>query len=115
MSSQGREYMGKVVAGRRGGQGCGWQTGWSHIYMRINWEENLGSKTDCATQGSSTGKESLKTSGCKKPIGVEAAGETPSLTGELVGETHMVLECTQIYPPTNQHQRAQAACEQWGK
>ena len=27
-----------------------------------------------------------------KPVEVEAAGETPSLTGEFVGETHRVLE-----------------------
>ena len=39
-------------------------------------------------------------------MGVEAAaGETPSLTGEFVGETHRVLECTQNHPPGNQHQK----------
>ena len=39
-------------------------------------------------------------------MGVEvAAGETPSLTGELVGETHRVLERTQTRPPGNQHQQ----------
>ena len=33
-------------------------------------------------------------------MGVEApAGETPSLTGEFVGETHRVLEHTQTHPP----------------
>ena len=38
-------------------------------------------------------------------MGVEAAvGETPSLTGEFVGETHRVLEHTQAHPPENQHQ-----------
>ena len=32
----------------------------------------------------------------KTPVGVEVAvGEMPSLTGEFVGETHRVLECTQ--------------------
>ena len=30
-------------------------------------------------------------------------GETPSLIGEFVGETHRVLECTQTHPPGNQH------------
>ena len=34
-----------------------------------------------------------------------AAGETPSLTGEFVGETHRVLECTQTDPHGNQHQK----------
>ena len=37
-------------------------------------------------------------------MGVEAAvGETPSLTGEFLGETHRDLECTQTHPPRNQH------------
>ena len=40
----------------------------------------------------------------KTPVGVEAVGETPSLTGELVGETHRVLECTQTHTPENQNQ-----------
>ena len=48
----------------QGGRGGGWQTGWSHFCKQINWEE-LGSEIDCATQGSTTGKESLKSSGCK--------------------------------------------------
>ena len=34
-----------------------------------------------------------------------ALGETPSITGEFVGETHRVLECTQNYPPGNQNQK----------
>ena len=38
-------------------------------------------------------------------MGVAAAGETPSLTGEFVRETHRVLECTQTHPPRNQHQK----------
>ena len=48
--------------------------------------------TDCATQGSS--------------VGIEAAtGETPSLTGEFIGETHRVLERTQAHPLGKQHQK----------
>ena len=43
----------------------GWQSGWSHICVRINQEEQLGSETDYATYGSNVGKESLKTFGCK--------------------------------------------------
>ena len=38
-------------------------------------------------------------------MGAEAAKETPSLTGEFVGETHRVLEHTQTHPPGNQHQK----------
>ena len=42
----------------------------------------------------------------KTPLGVEAAaGETPSLTGESVGETHRGLERAQAHPLGNQHQR----------
>ena len=35
-----------------------------------------------------------------KTVGVVAAGETPRLTGEFIGETHRVLEHTQARPPT---------------
>ena len=38
-------------------------------------------------------------------MGVEVAGETPSLIGEFVGEMHRVLECTETYTPVNQHQK----------
>ena len=42
----------------------------------------------------------------KTPVGVgEAAGETPSLTGEVVGETHRGLGRAQAHPLRNQHQR----------
>ena len=41
----------------------------------------------------------------KKLMRVEAAGETPSLTRELTGETHRVLEDTRNHPPGNQHQK----------
>ena len=34
-----------------------------------------------------------------------AAGETPSLTGEFIGETHKDLEGTQPHPPGNRHQK----------
>ena len=38
----------------------------------------------------------------KKPMGVVVVGETPSLTGEFIGETHRVLECTQTHTPTQE-------------
>ena len=42
----------------------------------------------------------------KTPVGVEAAaGETPSLTGVVIGETHRGLGCAQAHPLGNQHQR----------
>ena len=36
-------------------------------------------------------------------MGVAVVGETPRLTGELIGETHGVLQYTQTYLPGNQH------------
>ena len=40
------------------------------------------------------------------PMGVgAAAGETPSLTGEVIGETHGGLECAQAHPLGSQHKR----------
>ena len=42
----------------------------------------------------------------KIPVGVEvAAGETPSLTEEFLGETHRGLERAQAHSLGNQHQR----------
>ena len=41
----------------------------------------------------------------EKYVGIAVPGETASLTGEFVGETNQVLECTQTYPPGNQHQK----------
>ena len=38
----------------------------------------------------------------KKSVGVMGEGETPCLT-QIAGETHRVLELTQIHPPGNQH------------
>ena len=35
----------------------------------------------------------------------EVAEETPSLTGEVVGETHRGLEHAQAHPLGNQHQK----------
>ena len=46
----------KVVASRPGRQGASWWARWSHIRVWINWEEQVGSKTDHATQDSSVGK-----------------------------------------------------------
>ena len=39
-------------------------------------------------------------------MGVVVEVETPSLTGEFIGETHRVLEATQTHPPGNQHQKS---------
>ena len=39
----------------------------------------------------------------ENPVGVAVAGKTHSLTGEVIGETHRVLECTQTHPPGNRY------------
>ena len=41
-------------------------------------------------------------------MGVAVAGETPSLTGEFVGETHRVLDHTQAHLPGNQYLKGTA-------
>ena len=61
MGSWAERTCGKVAAGGPGRKGSSWQTrqggglwtGWSHICMQINQEEQLGSETDHETQGSS--------------------------------------------------------------
>ena len=55
-----------IQTGRRGGDGQrgredlwpggSWQSWWSHICIRINWEEKLASEIGQATQGSNLGK-----------------------------------------------------------
>ena len=37
-------------------QGSSWWTRWSHICMRVNWEEQLGTEIDSTTQDSSARK-----------------------------------------------------------
>ena len=97
----GREDFPQGTAGGMGQARWWLRTGWSHIFMRINWEEQMGSRTDLVpARGNKAANLLLKT-----PVGVEVAGETPSLTGEFTGETHRVLECTQTHPPRNQHQK----------
>ena len=56
--------------------------------------------------GFQCGEIKTKSLWLKTLVGVEAAaGETPSLTGEFVGETHRVLERTQAHTPGNQYQK----------
>ena len=101
--------VGGVETGSKGREdiwrGGGWQTMWSHICMWISQEEQLGSEAHLTAQDSSVGKESLKTSSCKN-----WRGETHSLTGEFLGETHRVLECTQTHPLGKQHQKGPTDC-----
>ena len=64
-----------------------------------------GDETDPQPRAPARGNKALNLR-LKTPVGVEVtAGETPSLTGEFVGETHRVLEHIQNHPPGNQHQK----------
>ena len=68
---------------------------------RNNWGVRQTKQPRVPAQGNKASNFWLKT-----PVGVEAAVEkTPSLTGEFIGETHRVLECSQAHPPGNQHQK----------
>ena len=58
----------KGAAGGPGERGGGW---WSNICVHINQGEQQASETDRATQGSSVGKESLKTSDWKNLWGLQ--------------------------------------------
>ena len=93
----------KGKAADQGGQGGIWQTGWSHFYVQVNQEEQLGSETDHTTQDSSTGKESLKISARKNLLGCQWQEKLPG-SQEFTGKTCRVLEHTPTHPPGNQHQ-----------
>ena len=96
MGSQAERTQGKVATGR---------PGQSHIGMQISQEEQLGSKTNEQPRVPAWGNKASEPLP-EKPVGVEAAGETPSLTGEVIGETHRVLEHTQTHLLRNQRQKA---------
>ena len=107
-----KKYSIKLVGGAETGsqgredswKGGGWWTRWSHICVQINWEEQLGSKTDPQPWVLSQGNKASKPL-TVKPVGVAVVGETPSLTGEFIREPHRVPECTQSHPPKNQHKK----------
>ena len=56
MGSLAERTLGEAMAGGPGGQGSCWWSRWSYIHVWIDQEEQLGSETDCTTQGSRMGK-----------------------------------------------------------
>ena len=77
---------------------------WHHIRPQI-YRTNSRERSRLRNPGLQLREIKLQTS-LKTPVGVgAAAGETPSLTGEVVGETHRDLECAQAHPLGNQQQR----------
>ena len=67
-------------------QGGGWQTGRSHFHVWVNQEEQQITQPRVPAWGNKASKPLTETR-----VGVEAAGETLSLIGEFVRETHRVL------------------------
>ena len=59
-------------------KGGGSRSRWSHICMRINWEEQLGRETDHTTQGSIMGGKKPLKPWAVKPSRVEVEGELPA-------------------------------------
>ena len=74
-----------------------------HTRAQINQDEWRGAKQTTGPRVPAWGNKASDLS-LKEPVGVGAAiGETPSLTGEVVGETHRGLEHAQAHPLGNQH------------
>ena len=105
---RGRDWQLGRQDSRKGG---GWWTQQGGVYgvvwakMQLACEAAAGGPGDrqCnpGLQGNKASNLWLKT-----PVGVEAAaGETPSLTGEFLGETHRGLERAQAHPLGNQRQK----------
>ena len=66
----------------------------------------VGERSRLRNPGLQLGEIKPQTSLIVNTVGVEAAeGETTSLTGEFVGETHRDLEHAQAHPFGNQHHR----------
>ena len=112
---QGREDALQGGAGGPYRQGSNWWTRQSIIRVQINQEEQLGSRTYHATQGSRMGKESLKTSGYKNlwalrqqedlPASQESSLERPTGDENTHKPTHLGIST----------RMPQFSCGKWGK
>ena len=86
-------------------QGADWQSSYPIPHLHVDKQVGTTGEWDGpCNPGLQCGEIKLQNLSLKIPVGVEVAGETPSLTGEFIGETHRVLECTHTHPPKNQHQ-----------
>ena len=101
MGSWGREDSRQGGSWQTGWHG-GWQSGQPHICI----QNNCGARQTAQPRVPGLGNIASKPL-TEKPVGVDAAGETPRLTGEVVGETHSILECKQNHSPGNQHHNDQ--------
>ena len=84
MGSGADRTLSKALAGGQGMQGSSWQSRWPHICVQIKWKEQLGSRQIMQPRIPVWGNKASKPLTEKKSVGVEAAGETASLTGEFV-------------------------------
>ena len=79
---------------------------WPHICAQINREERRGAQQTAAQPRAPAWGNKASNLSLKTPVGVGAAArETPSLTGEVVGETHRGLEYAQAHPLGSLRQR----------
>ena len=99
--SRAQRTRGKVVAGRPSEVAdCGAE----QAKLQLASEAAAGGPADRPCNPEFQSREIKPQTSDENPLGVEeAAGETPSLTGEFVGETHRGLERTQAHPLGNQH------------
>ena len=85
--------------------GSDWWSGQSHMCEQINWEEQLGSETDCTTQGSSSRKECLLISHGKNLWGLRWWEKLPASQERSLERP---TGAWSVHKPThsgNQHQR----------
>ena len=73
--------------------------------MRISWKEQLESERQSTQPRVPVQETKISKPLTEKPVGIAVVGETPRLTEEFVGETHRVLEFTQIHLPGGQHRK----------
>ena len=88
---------GQVVAG-------GWDSPHSHVDKPGG---TTGEQNKPHNPGFQDGEIKPQKLWLKKPVGLVVVGETPSLTGEPIGEINGVSECTQTHPLGNQHLKGQ--------
>ena len=101
-----------------GGQGCSWLVRQQLVDPAVPYlcadklggtkgEQNRPCNPRAPVKGNKASNHRLKA-----PVGIVAVGETPSLIGESIGETHRALERAQTHPFGNQHQKGPVCL--WG-
>ena len=102
--SRAERTRGKAAAGGPGEGAAGGLGGPTFLCGQTR-RNNWGVRQTVQPRVTAQEKKTSKHLTIKTYEGEAAAGETPSLTGEFVGETHRGIECAQAHPPGNQHQK----------